>query len=158
YSGPRAEAAVNMVAVFDAAGALLWPDLDGDTDAGELDDESLICDMLAAAVEQGGPDFFGDPGEPPSHLLIGSTPGLTIADLADPDDEDRQAVLAALNLRTYSADPKYGDRSAHVVLEVLGVTIGVRHRADETYVHLDTENLPDEFRPLVVEVDNGGEN
>src|SRR5262249_14140922 len=69
YSSPEVQATVDVVAVFDAAGALLWPDLADDTGS-ELDEESLICDMLAAAAEQGGPDFFAAPGEPPSHLLI----------------------------------------------------------------------------------------
>jgi hypothetical protein len=150
-----AGATVDIVAVFDPAGAPLWPDL-STADRGDLDEQSLICDMLAAATEQGGPDFFATPGGSSSPLPGSATHGLTIADL-DPGRTD-EAVLAALNLRTYPADRGQGDRSAHVVLEVLGVTIGVRHRATETFVHLGTEELADQFRPLVVEVDSGGEN
>lgn len=162
------KATVDVVAVFDEADAVLFPDpAAADTDD-ELNDASLICDMLAAAAEQGGADSFAaadtpsdlPPGLPTWGMSIfpSATHGLRIADLDGAYDEDRQAVMAALNLRTYAAEPQHGDRSAHVVLEVLGVTIGVRRRADETFVHLDTDELPEQFGPLVVEVDNGGEN
>ena len=154
-TGPRTT--VEVVGIFDTTGTVLFPNLVEDTDD-ELDDDSVVCDLLAAAVEQGGPDFFDSLVEPVCDLLRAATHGLSVTDLDRAYDEDRQAVLAALNLRTYPAEPQYGDRSPHVVLEVLGVTIGVRHRANETFVHLDTDELPEQLGPLVVEVDNGGEN
>ncbi|GAA4442582.1 hypothetical protein [Phytohabitans houttuyneae] len=62
-------------------------------------------------------------------------------------------ALAALNLRAYPGGP--GDLTAYVVVDVHGVSIGVRRRTRDLYVHLDTTETPDSV--LAVEVNGGGE-
>ncbi|MGH3409303.1 MAG: hypothetical protein ACRDRJ_43445 [Streptosporangiaceae bacterium] len=61
-------------------------------------------------------------------------------------------------LRWFAADQAEGDHSDMYVLDVLGVSTLVRRRADDTYMHIDTLELPEPPRmPLAVEVNNGGE-
>jgi hypothetical protein len=48
--------------------------------------------------------------------------------------------------------------SAMYVLDLFGLSIIARRRADSSYVHIDTQELPEPPRmPLEVEVNNGGE-
>ncbi len=62
----------------------------------------------------------------------------------------------------WDPDPDLGDLGPMYVLDVLGVCVSIRDRDDGLYVHLDTTDTesprlqPD--LPLVVEVNNGGEN
>jgi hypothetical protein len=61
-------------------------------------------------------------------------------------------------LRWFSADEEENDHSDMYVLDALGISTLVRRRADDTYIHIDTLELPGPPRmPLAVEVNNGGE-
>ncbi|MGW5557084.1 hypothetical protein ACWER9_07665 [Micromonospora sp. NPDC003944] len=62
-------------------------------------------------------------------------------------------MLTHLNLRVYPGEP--GDRTAYVVLDVHGVSIGVKRRADGLYLHADTTETDD--RLIAFEVNGGGE-
>ncbi|MGI5525824.1 hypothetical protein ACQEUX_33470 [Micromonospora sp. CA-259024] len=62
-------------------------------------------------------------------------------------------VLARLNLRVYPGEP--GDRTAYVVLDVHGVSIGVKRRADGLYLHADTTETDD--RLIAFEINGYGE-
>ncbi|MFI6242804.1 hypothetical protein ACIBEF_23300 [Micromonospora sp. NPDC050795] len=62
-------------------------------------------------------------------------------------------VLTRLNLRVYPGEP--GDRTAYVVLDVHGVSIGVKRRAADLYLHADTTETDD--RLIAFEVNGGGE-
>ncbi|WP_212820396.1 hypothetical protein [Polymorphospora rubra] len=64
-------------------------------------------------------------------------------------------VLARLNLRVYPGDATAGDRTAYVVLDVHGVSIGVKRRAGDLYLHADTTETPDEV--IAFEINGGGE-
>lgn len=67
-----------------------------------------------------------------------------------------------VELRAWPPDETAGDLGIMYVLEALGVSIIVRDRADGLYVHLCTVDAETPRRqphlPLVVEVNNGGEN
>lgn len=62
-------------------------------------------------------------------------------------------VLIRLNLRVYPGEA--GDRTAYVVLDVHGVSIGVKRRADDLYLHVDTTETDDQ--PIAFEINGGGE-
>ncbi|MEU8159489.1 hypothetical protein [Micromonospora parva] len=62
-------------------------------------------------------------------------------------------VLTRLNLRVYPGEP--GDRTAYVVLDVHGVSIGVKRRADDLYLHADTTETDD--RLIAFEINGYGE-
>lgn len=62
-------------------------------------------------------------------------------------------VLTRLNLRVYPGEP--GDRTAYVVLDVHGVSIGVKRRADDLYLHADTTETED--RLIAFEINGYGE-
>jgi hypothetical protein len=64
-------------------------------------------------------------------------------------------VLAGLNLRIYPGDAEAGDRTGYVVLDVHGVSIGVKRRAADLYLHADTTETPDHV--IAFEVNGGGE-
>jgi hypothetical protein len=57
-------------------------------------------------------------------------------------------ACAALNLRTYPAED--GDRSPRTVVDLHGVTVDVQRRADHTTVDLNTDDVPDEYAPVRV--------
>jgi hypothetical protein len=65
-------------------------------------------------------------------------------------------------VRIYPAQPGTDDRSDMYVLDVLGHTLLIRQRPDGTFVHVDTDgyapNAALPVAPLIVEVNNGGEN
>ncbi|PSK65567.1 hypothetical protein B0E53_02468 [Micromonospora sp. MH33] len=73
--------------------------------------------------------------------------------LLDTVDHVCVKVLTRLNLRIYSAEP--GDRTAYVVLDVHGVSIGVKRRADDLYLHVDTTETGDQL--IAVEINGYGE-
>src|SRR5262249_3950293 len=61
--------------------------------------------------------------------------------------------------RIFPASPEAGDRSDMYVLDVLGLTVEVRVRDQDTFVHIDGDGQGEiQRRPVVVEVFNGGEN
>ncbi|MEU8182046.1 hypothetical protein AB0B86_14910 [Micromonospora sp. NPDC049047] len=62
-------------------------------------------------------------------------------------------VLTRLNLRIYPGEP--GDRTAYVVLDVHGVSIGVKRRADDLYLHADTTETDDRY--IAFEINGHGE-
>ncbi|NIL44055.1 hypothetical protein HCB17_25290 [Salinispora arenicola] len=62
-------------------------------------------------------------------------------------------VLTRLNLRVYPGEA--GDRTAYVVLDVHGVSIGVKRRAAGLYLHADTTDTDD--RLIAFEINGGGE-
>ncbi|MET8263126.1 hypothetical protein ABZU92_03930 [Micromonospora arida] len=62
-------------------------------------------------------------------------------------------VLTRLNLRVYPGEP--GDRTAYVVLDVHGVSIGVKRRAADLYLHADTTETDD--RLIAFEINGYGE-
>ncbi|MEU5552136.1 hypothetical protein ABZ738_20400 [Micromonospora sp. NPDC047793] len=62
-------------------------------------------------------------------------------------------VIGRLNLRVYPGEP--GDRTAYVVLDLHGVSIGLKRRADDLYLHADTTETDD--RLIAFEVNGGGE-
>ncbi|MFI9640863.1 hypothetical protein ACIG87_12485 [Micromonospora sp. NPDC051925] len=64
-------------------------------------------------------------------------------------------VLTLLNLRVYPGDATAGDRTAYVVLDVHGVSIGVKRRAADLYLHADTTETDD--RLIAFEINGGGE-
>ncbi len=63
-------------------------------------------------------------------------------------------ALAALNPRAYDDDPTA--RTAYVVVDLHGVSVGVQRRAHDLYVHVDTSETPDQV--VAVEINGGGEN
>lgn len=172
------KASITFGKVYSIFGHLIWPIHDPDTD---LDHDDTICASLARAAEEGGPDYFGAPddGEVYTHQLditslLGRTYGdptpdervRAVLDLIAPhnpgSDDAAVHALLGLNMRAYPAAPGTDDRSSMVVTTSNGVEVSVRLRAYgdqriETFVHVDTEHVDDVFRPLVLEVDNGGE-
>lgn len=64
-------------------------------------------------------------------------------------------VLDHLNLRIYPRDRAAGDRSAYVVLDLHGVSIGARRRAADLYLHADTSETDDDL--IAFEINGGGE-
>ncbi|MDG4793511.1 hypothetical protein [Micromonospora sp. WMMD1082] len=62
-------------------------------------------------------------------------------------------VIGRLNLRVYPAEPT--DRTSYVVLDVHGVSIGVKRRTADLYLHADTTETSD--RLIAFEVNGGGE-
>ncbi|WP_341718809.1 hypothetical protein QQG74_03265 [Micromonospora sp. FIMYZ51] len=102
------------------------------------------------------------PGVAPSENIDGLGDGQRI--LSGPQLADALALLGSvdpvcaevigrLNLRVYPGEP--GDRTAYVVLDVHGVSIGVKRRAGDLYLHADTTETDD--RLIAFEVNGGGE-
>lgn len=60
-----------------------------------------------------------------------------------------------LNLRIYPRDHQAGDRSAYVVLDLHGVSIGVKRRTGDLYLHADTSETSDQR--IAFEINGGGE-
>jgi hypothetical protein len=75
--------------------------------------------------------------------------------LISPLDPTIAAVLRALNLRIYPGQPGDGDRSDYVVLDVHGVSIGVKRRDADLYLHTDTTETAD--TTIAFEVNGLGE-
>ena len=65
-----------------------------------------------------------------------------------------RCALAALRLRVWEhREP--GDRTDYAVLDLYGVSIGVKRRDRDLYVHVDTSETPDQV--VAVEINGGGE-
>jgi hypothetical protein len=64
-------------------------------------------------------------------------------------------VLKGMHLRIYPGQPNEGDRSAYIVLDLHGVSIGARRREHDFYLHADTTETND--RIIAFEVNGGGE-
>ena len=64
-------------------------------------------------------------------------------------------VLDHLNLRIYPPNRAAGDRSAYVVLDLYGVSIGLQRRAADLYLHADTTETDDDL--VAFEINGGGE-
>ncbi|GAB3160765.1 hypothetical protein GCM10027290_67190 [Micromonospora sonneratiae] len=75
--------------------------------------------------------------------------------LLGPVDPVYAEVLTNLNLRVYPGDATAGDRSAYVVLDLHGVSIGVKRRAADLYLRADTTETDD--RLIAFEINGGGE-
>lgn len=60
-------------------------------------------------------------------------------------------------IRIFDADPNEGDRSDMYVLDVFGVSINIYRRADGTKVHVDSGDMEERDRPLIYEINNGGD-
>jgi hypothetical protein len=78
------------------------------------------------------------------------------------DRPDATAVIAdrpvrALQLRTYPPMPGTDDRDDQVMVTVYGVDVSIRRRDDGLFVHIDSGDMPDCWRPLIVEVNCAGE-
>ena len=67
-----------------------------------------------------------------------------------PHTADEAGAYAGLNLRTYPAAAEDGDRSPRIVVDLHGVTVDVQRRADHTAVDLNTDDVPDEYAPVRV--------
>ncbi|WP_433444633.1 hypothetical protein [Nonomuraea sp. CA-141351] len=63
-------------------------------------------------------------------------------------------------VRVFDPDPDQGDVSRMYVMEAHGVSmlVYVRNDGSGTYVHVENEGIPPEHGPLLVEVNNSGEN
>ncbi|PZF87681.1 hypothetical protein [Micromonospora deserti] len=99
-----------------------------------------------------------DPSENTNGLGDGqrTVNGQQLADalaLLGPVDPACAEALTRLNLRVYPGEP--GDRTAYVVLDVHGVSIGVKRRASDLYLHADTTETDD--RLIAFEVNGSGE-
>ncbi|RIV29794.1 hypothetical protein [Micromonospora radicis] len=86
------------------------------------------------------------------HTLSGPQLAGALA-LRGPVDPVYAKVVGRLNLRVYPGEP--GDRTAYVVLDVHGVSIGVKRRASDLYLHADTTETDD--RLIAFEINGGGE-
>ncbi|HZO69191.1 MAG TPA: hypothetical protein VFB74_29730 [Kribbellaceae bacterium] len=69
-----------------------------------------------------------------------------------------RALLVALRLRSYEAEPGTDDRGEQVVITVYGVDLSIRRRDDGLFVHVDSSDMPDEYERLTGEFNCGGEN
>lgn len=146
---------------LEADGHVDLDSLRGDTGCGELD--SLLADLempahstgvqerevdrmerLATPAPDGGPgrDSAARPGVLPAPPAHGDGEGL------------RQSLLAGLNPRGYD-EGEPGDRTPYHVVDLHGVSIGVKRREHDLYVHVDTTETPDEV--VAVEINGGGE-
>lgn len=70
---------------------------------------------------------------------------------------DGQALVRVM---VYDRQDGYDESDMYVVEFLdLGVEVTVRRRTDDTtYVRVDSSDIPAEWRPLCLEVNNGGEN
>ncbi|MFG2076906.1 DNA-directed RNA polymerase subunit alpha C-terminal domain-containing protein [Nonomuraea maritima] len=70
------------------------------------------------------------------------------------------AIDDGCEVRVFDPDPDQGDVSPMYVMEALGVSMLVYVRKDGsgTYVHVEDEGIPEGRGPLLVEVNNSGEN
>jgi hypothetical protein len=97
----------------------------------------------------------------PSHGGTDDTPPRIVRQLAaaitalGPSDPELVEVITNLNLRVHPGDPHAGDRTAYVVLDIHGVSIGVKRRAHDLYVHADTTETSD--RLIAFEINGRGE-
>ena len=73
--------------------------------------------------------------------------------LLGPVDPVCAEVISRLNLRVYPGEP--GDCTAYVVFDVHGVSIGVKRRAGDLYLHADTTETDD--RLIAFEINGDGE-
>jgi hypothetical protein len=65
-----------------------------------------------------------------------------------------RALLATLNARAYDGDEP-GTCTPYYVVDLHGVSIGVKRRTRDLYVHIDTTETPD--RTIAIEINGGGE-
>jgi hypothetical protein len=144
---------------LDAEGRLDLDSLLGDTGYGDLD--SLLADLETpehcTGVQERGVDRMrrraeNAAGEPVRAAAAAPT---TAPPAGGSDDALRASLLAALNPRAYDDQGEPGDRTAYHVVDLHGVSIGVRRRQHDLYVHIDTTETPDEL--VAVEINGGGE-
>jgi len=70
-------------------------------------------------------------------------------------------LIRTVGLRAYPMDGHPDETKEHVVITVHGVDVSIRGREDDLFVHIDSTERDTEDAeryPLVVEVNNGGEN
>jgi hypothetical protein len=70
-------------------------------------------------------------------------------------------LVEALNVRAYETEEHPDTRLEQVVISVHGVDVSIRGREHDLFIHVDTidRDADDANRyPLVLEVNNGGEN
>jgi hypothetical protein len=105
--------------------------------------------MTGRPVDSEALDDFGDDQRNLSpHRL------LSALETIEPLDPLLSAVLRELRLRVYPSAPGSAN-SDYIVLDLHGVSIGVRRRPDALYVHLDTSETNDTM--IAVEINGGGE-
>lgn len=112
-------------------------------------DVAVSAPVITPALDllQAGLDAFDHAGD-----------GAAARDAAVATVAAARALLDVLALRTYPAEPGTDDRGEQVVITVYGVDLSIRRRDDGLFVHIDSDEMPDDLRPLIAEVDNGGEN
>ena len=77
---------------------------------------------------------------------------------AGPRPEPVTVRFFGAEIRWYPANQEEDDHSDMYVVDVLGLSIVIRRRAGDTYIHVDTQETAEQPRlPLAIEVDNGGE-
>jgi hypothetical protein len=64
-------------------------------------------------------------------------------------------ALTQLQLRVYQGDDAAGDRTDYVVLDIHGVSIGLKRRATDLYLHVDTTETDDHV--IAFEINGTGE-
>lgn len=121
--------------------------IDGRHQASGGDDSEFTDGVWATFVRAAGPDEA-------QAVAVTQMRGETAADQFD----DTADLAKALVYRTYPPELGTDDRSETIGVTIHDVDVLVRRRTDGTYVHLGTEEMPARHRPLIVEVDNGGEN
>jgi hypothetical protein len=91
-------------------------------------------------------------GDGMTHVASGRLAGaLAILGGIDPALAD---VVRALNLRIYPSDAA-DDRTRYVVLDIHGVSVGLKRRAHDLYLHIDTTETGDHL--VAFEANGGGE-
>jgi hypothetical protein len=78
-------------------------------------------------------------------------PGLAESCRTDPH---HVGILGRLNLRVYPPESA-ADTTEYVVLDLFGVSTGLRRREHDLYLHLDTTETADQV--IAVEINGGGE-
>jgi hypothetical protein len=96
-------------------------------------------------TEAGYRDLLDTAGAALTTLLEAQPEAVLVAHTAD-----EARAYAALNLRTYPPAAEDGDRSPRIVVDLHGVTVDVQRRADHTAVDLNTDDVPDEYTPVRV--------
>jgi len=95
----------------------------------------------ALAAEPDSSLLYDDGPPVPARPVVGTGPAET-------------GALAALRLRAYT-DREPEDVTDYVVVDLHGVSIGVKRRSRDLYLHVDTSETPDEV--VAVEINGGGE-
>lgn len=147
-SSDSTKASVEIVALRTTGGLVIDPD--------DIEDEiSYAADYLAGAAELSTEVFEAAPAEAKGEWQL-------IVDHVQVGFDITQAALLATNARTYDPtadttlpDSEPADRGPRVVMEILGVTVDVRHpAAGGTLVHLDGDDTDVWDKPVTATYNN----